>query len=55
MSWRPGVAAALLFAAAGAPVALAADVSDDDVLTIMRKQPDGRWLLARDANLMVTK
>jgi uncharacterized protein (TIGR02246 family) len=24
-------------------------------LTIMRKQPDGRWLLARDANLMVTK
>jgi uncharacterized membrane protein len=37
MSWRPGVAAALLFAAAGAPVALAADVSDDDVLTIMRK------------------
>ena len=24
-------------------------------LTIMRKQPEGRWLLARDANLMVTK
>jgi uncharacterized protein (TIGR02246 family) len=21
-------------------------------LTILRKQPDGRWLLARDANLM---
>jgi uncharacterized protein (TIGR02246 family) len=24
-------------------------------LTILRKQPDGRWLLARDANLMTAK
>jgi uncharacterized protein (TIGR02246 family) len=23
-------------------------------LTILRKQPDGRWLLARDANLLTT-
>lgn len=25
------------------------------VLTILRKQPDGRWVLARDANLMTAK
>jgi hypothetical protein len=24
-------------------------------LTIMRKQPDGRWVLARDANLLAAK
>jgi uncharacterized protein (TIGR02246 family) len=24
-------------------------------LTILRKEPDGKWVLARDANLMVTK
>jgi len=24
-------------------------------LTILRKQPDGRWLLARDANLLTVQ
>ena len=35
--------------ASGAPVRRAGYT-----LTILRKQPDGRWLLARDANLLTT-